>query len=281
MALILKNETFAQLYKNVLFNCLNNYEYESKPRNLKIYEITNVCLELTTPYYNWFSNEYRKDIDKYLKGELIWYFTGDKNIEFIGKYSSFWKKIANSDGTANSAYGNLIFRRKNEYNFTEWGWAIQSLKDDKDSRQAIMHFNTPDHLFLSNKDQVCTMYGIFLIRNNRLNFHVYMRSNDVIKGLTYDVPFFTLLQVEAWKILVKQYPKLMLGSYFHNATSLHLYENDVSLSKQIISSDVKFDMVPGTDLSLVDEYGYCRKEFFEVINKSYVGNAKFFNWLQE
>lgn len=280
MPLILKNRSFAELYKNVLFQCLNNSEYESKPRNYKIYEITNVCLQLEDPNFNWFKNEYRKDIEKYLKGELIWYFTGDNKIEFISKYSKFWEKIANADGTANSAYGNLIFKRKNQYNITEWQWAIQSLKDDKDSRQAIIHFNTPDHLFHANKDQVCTMYGIFLIRNNALNFHIYMRSNDVIKGLTYDVPFFTLLQLEAWKILVNIYPELKIGSYFHNATSLHLYENDISLCKQIISSDVKFDMIPISDFSLIDKNGNCTKEFFEVINKSYVGNDKFFNWLQ-
>lgn len=281
MPLFLKNETLAKLYKDVLYNCLNNYEYETSPRGSKIFEITNACLELQNPTYNWFYCKSRDNIEKYLKGELLWYFSGRNDIEFIKQYSKFWEKIANSDGTANSAYGNLIFNQKNEYGYTEWQWAIESLLNDIDSRQAIIHFNKPSHLFSSNKDQVCTMYGIFLIRDRRLNFHIYMRSNDIIKGLTYDIPFFTFLQYEAIKLLRKKYVNLRFGSYFHNVSSLHLYESDINLCKQMLNDGLTNNCLHFPHISLIDEKGNCCKEIHDVINKNYVGDDQFFIWLQK
>ena len=60
----------------------------------------------------------------------------------------------NSDGTANSAYGNLLFTQKNKLGLSQWEWAYESLKRDKDTRQAIMHSNNSTHQDFKTKDFV-------------------------------------------------------------------------------------------------------------------------------
>lgn len=36
-------------------------------------------------------------------GELVWYFTGRDDVEFISKFSSFWERIAMSSDTPRPA----------------------------------------------------------------------------------------------------------------------------------------------------------------------------------
>ncbi len=168
-------ETFSELYKEILNNIYINPEYETSPRGLKIKEVTNVELILTDPTSNLFYNSKRSPKLRYLYPELMWYFSGKNDLEFISKYSKFWNKIANDNGTVNSAYGYLLFNQQNEYGYTEYQWAYESLKNDKDTRQAILRFNKPQHSYDGNKDFVCTLNGIFQIRDNKLKFTTTMR----------------------------------------------------------------------------------------------------------
>jgi thymidylate synthase len=271
---------FAKSYQLALRTLIDEYQYETKPRGMKCREILNYQFCIDDVKSNLFQNSVRNVNINYLAGEMLWYLTGNNDLKFISKYSKFWKKIANDDGTLNSAYGNLIFKRKNIHGYTEWGWAIHSLIKDKDSRQSIMHFNTPDHLYDTNKDQVCTMFGQFFIRDNKLMFYIYMRSNDIIKGVTYDIPFFTFLQIEAYKILKKTYPELELGSYYHTSGSLHIYESDFKLAEDMLNNDFISDGIPATDLNVIDENGFCCTDVYKIINNNYVGDDKFLNWLK-
>jgi thymidylate synthase len=191
----------------------------------------------------------------YTRKEMALYLSGTNRAEDFAKASSFWKGIANPDDTINSAYGYLIWHQKscgnpevlNQVEFgelnthdcdwmTPWEWAKGSLVRDKDTRQAFVRFSLPRHQWFGNKDQVCTMHGLFLIRDDRLNFSIVMRSNDLVKGLVYDLPFFALLMHQMClelsvypKNLGKEgaYPKLRVGQYRHMAHSMHIYEVDI------------------------------------------------------
>ena len=175
-------------------------------------------------------------------------------MKYIEYFAKFWKDIANEDGTLNSAYGHLIFARLNEHGKTQWQWAVESLKNDKDSRQAIMHFNTPDHQRSGNKDFVCTLNVVFHIRDNKLFMTNMMRSNDVILGLPTDVAFFSMLQQQMCMILKETYPDLSLGTYTHMSNSMHLYERNFAVVKEML--DFEFESMPFVlSESLVGEFG--------------------------
>lgn len=109
---------------------------------------------------------------------------------------------------------------------TPWEWAKRSLINDKDTRQAFLRFSLPEHQFFGNKDQVCTLHGNFLIRDNKLNLSIVMRSNDLTLGLVYDLPWFISLIDKMVEQLKPFYPELEKGTYTHTAHSMHLYDRD-------------------------------------------------------
>ena len=250
----IRGNTFAEAYKNLLNEVYNKFEYETAPRGMNIREIMNCSVTIENPYSNLFKNEVRDLPLKYLKKELALYLSGRNDVDGFGEASKFWKKIANDDGTINSAYGNLIFKMKDTPNseFSQFGWALYSLEIDKDTRQAIMHFNRPMHQYKGVKDFPCTLEMVFHIRNNKLNATTVMRSNDVIKGTTFDIPFFMLLQQIMHNCLLKVYPDLEMGTYTHIAHSMHLYESDFDLVKKMLEKEFVADEMPritdGVDL---------------------------------
>jgi thymidylate synthase len=263
---VIQGKHFADLYEKICYNLMEKPEYETAPRGQKIKEITDAILINEDPTSNLFLNEKRDVPLKYLAGELLWYFSGRNDLEFISKFSSFWGKIANKDGTCNSAYGHLLFSKKDSKGGkSQFQWAYDSLVKDKDSRQAIMHFNRPEHQYDDVKDFVCTLIGNFQIRNNKLNFTVDMRSNDIFFGLTFDYPFFTMLQQQMFKHLKKVYPELEMGTYTHIAHSLHVYEKDFKQIEDMMNHKFKPHRTPKLDVDLVDETGLPTNNIIEII----------------
>ena len=114
-------------------------------------------------------------------------------------------------------------------------WALNSLIQDKNSRQAIAFLNQPKFQFPSNKDFVCTMYLNFFIRDNKLNMKVQMRSNDIFYGLTFDAPFFSFVHQHMRLWLLDTYPDLELGTYYHCADNIHFYERHFELAENILA----------------------------------------------
>lgn len=248
---VYRSSSFASLYQQSLVDLMRNPEYETRPRTLKIKENTNVSLVLENPLSCLYRNDYRSSQLKYISAELVWYFNARRDVDFISKYAKFWNSIQNEDGTVNSSYGYLLFGKKNRHGHTQYEWALNSLLKDKDSRQAVLHFNLPEHQYETNKDFVCTMYGIFQIRNNRLNFTVSMRSNDVIWGLPTDIAFFTILQSQLLSHLNTKYPDLTLGTYTHIANSYHIYEHHFDIVDRMLESDFIPEEIPMVESDLI------------------------------
>ena len=251
-----RGDTFADVYELALRDTLENPEYTSSPRGMEIKEICNAALVIDDPYFPLYENEVRSSQFKYIAGETVWYFTGRKDIEFINKYSKFWKQLDNGDGTVNSAYGNLIFKEPLSDGRNQWQWALDSLIEDRDSRQAILHFNKPSHQWQGNKDFVCTLNGVFQIRDNRLNFTVDMRSNDLILGTATDIAFFCLLQQQMLKHLQVWYPNLRMGNYTHIVHSLHIYERHFDLVKRMLDKPFMQMSYPPLKENLITTKGH-------------------------
>ena len=250
-----KGETFADVYKSSLSSLYNTPDYETNPRELRIKEDLDVILQIENPLSSLYTNERRSSQFKYIAAEFMWYFLGRNDVDFISKYASFWKTIQNEDGSANSAYGDLIFNRVNEHGYSQYQWAIESLVKDKDTRQAIMHFNSDRHQYSTNKDFVCTIYGIFHIRNNKLHLCVKMRSNDAILGLPTDIAFFTILQQQALFHLRNTYPDLELGTYTHHIDSYHIYERNFTLVEEMLNFKFNSMEFPVLDYNLINTEG--------------------------
>lgn len=166
----------------------------------------------------------------YLFGELLWYLNADNSLEFISQFSSFWNKLSDDGETCNSAYGYLI-EKAHGYNQLEK--VIEILKEDPNSRRAKININFPSDRVDTTKDEPCTMSVHFMIRHNKLDCTVVMRSNDIWFGFPYDVAFFTELQKLVAKELGVGY-----GWYTHFAVSLHMYDRDIEKLAEIVENPV-------------------------------------------
>ena len=85
---VYSGDTFAEVYRRVLAGVYVNSDYESAPRGQRIKEISNVAL-VFDPKFSLYENERRSSQFNYIAGELIWYFMGRNDIDFISKYSKF------------------------------------------------------------------------------------------------------------------------------------------------------------------------------------------------
>ena len=241
--------TFADAYRCILSDCFVNYDYSVNPRGMWCREKQNVIFTITDPLQQLFDNEVRDLPRQYLARELSLYLGGVNLAYRFAKASKFWDKIKNPDGTVNSAYGHILFcenmfdKEKNQRVIpgnrnlhSAWIYALGTLVKDQYSRQAVLHINQRKHLIMKDsKDIPCTMSLVFSIRDNQLNLTVHMRSNDVIKGTTFDIPAFMVFQQAMWLSLREiAYPDLNLGTYTHFVDSLHLYESNFELAEKML-----------------------------------------------
>lgn len=239
--------SFAELYSKVLDQIYNHPDYETSPRGLKIKECLNVVMQLNDPLSNLFRCDDKKCTlaTGYIKKEMILYLKATNSVNDFIKASPFWGKIVNPDGeTINSGYGNLIFNPSLEDGRSQFEWAFDCLKADKDSRQAFMRYNNTSHQFAGVKDLPCTYIQLFHIRDNKLHTTIDMRSNDVIKGLAYDVPSFTLFHYLMFLRLKEVYPELEIGTYTHTSHSLHIYESDFELVQNRLNNKLVENSYP-------------------------------------
>lgn len=249
-------ETIHKAYQGLLMDVVDSPDYICAPRGLPIREILDYQFRILKPEaVSIVTRDPERNlvIDRYTQQEMALYDSKSNLVADFAKASKFWEKIANPDGTINSAYGHLIWEKQslgdhiyemNEAHIkgpitkewlnkkdacyrTPWDWCVQSLKADKDTRQALLRFSLPEHHWVGNKDFVCTLSGNFLIRDNKLHFSVAMRSNDVVKGFAYDGSWFISLMYKMVSELKATYPDLEVGHYTHMAHSLHMYEKDL------------------------------------------------------
>lgn len=197
----------------------------------------------------------------YAIGELIWYWSGRNDVDFIDHFSKFWRNISDDGKTANSAYGYII---KYKFGFDQLECVINELRRNPDSRRAVININTPSMYRMVTRDTQCTMFLHYYIRDNKLCSTATMRSNDFIKGLTFDITYFTELQ----KYIAHRLG-LECGTYTHFDTSFHTYDTDKELLEKIMNETEEVKVKYHTEL-LWDE-----KFLNEVMNK--VDN----NWIDK
>lgn len=206
-----------ELFEKVVSALSDNPIEDSK----MAYELVNANLQLTNPTKNTMCNCIRKMPLRYAIGELLWYNSCNPTWKAIYPYSKFWKGISDNGSTVNSNYGWCI---RNKYGFDQWEMVKKLLQSNANSRQAIIHIKEARNLVDNpTKDLNCTIALQFLLRNNKLDLIVTMRSNDIWLGLPYDLFNFTCMQIQmAMELGVD------IGTYYHNAGSLHIYKEDVN-----------------------------------------------------
>tara|TARA_R110000744_G_scaffold304107_1_gene412696 strand:+ start:328 stop:987 length:660 start_codon:yes stop_codon:yes gene_type:complete len=204
------NEAFNYFYKEINENGI---QFD----NTKA--LFNVGFTLHNPMNNHITSDIRKWNHFYAESEWQWYLSGDPNVEKLGslygKIPPIWEKMADAKGEVRSNYG-YQWKRGDQLDF-----AIKKLKDKKDTRHALISiFDGKEANDRYMFDTPCTCGVHFQVVNEKLNMSVMMRSNDMWYGFPIDQYCFSKLQQ-----MVANEVDIQMGTYYHFATNLHLYEN--------------------------------------------------------
>lgn len=163
-------------------------------------------------------NPDRKFNLEYAEAEWQWYLSGDPSIDKLGEINGsippIWEKMADSDRKVRSNYG---WQWEREHQLDK---VIQMLKVYPDTRQAVLSIYDGKEISTYRKDTPCTYAVQFTILDNKLHMAVLMRSNDLWFGFCNDQYCFASLQE-----LVAERLSIELGTYYHFAHNLHLYNN--------------------------------------------------------
>lgn len=171
--------------------------------------------------------EERKLSTKFLGGEAYWILSGDNRVETIAPYNKNIINYSDDGQTFFGAYGPRII--------SQLDYVVDKLKSDADTRQAVLTIwreNPP-----VTKDVPCTVAVHFMIRDHKLNCHVYMRSNDLWLGFPYDVFNFSMLShLVCCRLNASAATNgdvVKPGMLYHTASSRHIYEQHFEQAEQL------------------------------------------------
>lgn len=160
------------------------------------------------------------------KRELAWYLSQSRVVDTIPPpIPKIWEDVASVDGWINSNYGWCVFSHENGRQYAR---AIESLKGDLYSRQAVMIYTRPsmheDWNFGGMRDFICTNTVQLLARGGELHYIVQMRSSDAVFGYKGDYAWHTYVHELACKDM-----GIPRGQIIWNAGSLHVYPRHIHL----------------------------------------------------
>jgi len=178
----------------------------------------NVGFTIENPMDNHIDCEQRNWKQDYAEAEWQWYLSGDRNIkklgELYGKVPEIWKRMADNAGNVNSNYG-WQWKREDQLESI-----VYQLKNNPNTRQAAISIYDAKECKDYINDTPCTYAVQFTIVDDKLNMCVTMRSNDLWYGFCNDQYCFSRLQ-----LMIADRLEIRLGTYFHFAHNLHLYNN--------------------------------------------------------
>ena len=182
----------------------------------------NIGFAIHRPMLNDITIFNRKWSKEYAEAEWQWYLSGDKSIfklgDIYGKIPPIWSRMADPEGNVNSNYGYQWQRNK------QLDKVISLLKREKYTRQATISIYDGKEIDKYTYDTPCTYAVQFTIVDNRLNMCVTMRSNDLWYGFCNDQYQFSRLQE-----LVAKEINMDIGTYYHYAHNLHIYNDKLGL----------------------------------------------------
>jgi Thymidylate synthase len=227
---------------SVFANAVFSMQAPVNPRHLPTLEISPACFTLANP--NKCVMVSKKINLQFLAMEPLWIIAG---MDDISPLVRVMPKIADYlDGPRTfGAYGP---RFDNQIR-----WVVSQIEDDRFTRRAVISYWRPEIASVSSlktKDVPCTLTHQFLVRDGKLNMVVNMRSNDVWRGLPYDIfTFVTIQNLVLGVINARCNLALKLGSYTHVAGSLHLYTADYDPAKKASSEVRMVDAITSSDSS--------------------------------
>ncbi|MEU2777403.1 thymidylate synthase [Streptomyces sp. NPDC007162] len=195
------------------------------PRGMATREVLDVHMRLTQPRARLLYAPPARVINPaFAVAETVWHLSGS-DTPWIFDYNARLRQYAD-DGVLRGAYGPRM--RKWAGKVDQLSRVVEILKEDPDSRRALIQLYDPAQDAAGHKDVPCTLGFGFHLRTGRLHMSTTMRGQDVWIGMPYDLFFYTVLHE-----LVAGWLGAELGEFHHHVGSLHIYENHLDQAEEL------------------------------------------------
>ena len=205
-------------------------------------EILHAAISIEDPRQRWAVSR-RPALNPALAlAEVVWIITGRRDLAFLEFWSKEYRKYAGDGPELHGAYGHRIRRH---LSIDQLDRAFRVLSSNPDSRQVVLQIwdsevdmPNPDGTPV-NDDIPCNVVSLPKVRDGRLEWLQVIRSNDVFRGLPYNLVQFTSLQE-----ILAGWLNIECGTYNQVSDSLHVYERNAD---SVLASYPLLDVAPNTD----------------------------------
>lgn len=263
MNLLSNTLVFNDIYEAYPFlvRCCDGSGVDLITRGLKCRELRPCSFIIRNPSDTLYMCPTRRINTKFWAIETLGYIAGRSDkvyTDLLCHVNSKYDQFKGTDDTLIGAYGPRMIKSIPDI--------LDELSQDFHSRKCVC--SIWDSGFNNNvsKNTYCTcVLHFFSDGKDKLNLSVYMRSNDLDWGVPYDIPAFcAILNLVAGCLGAE------VGSYYHNAGSLHLYKDhqpaiDLNLDS-ILTNKVRIPTPPKITENARSNFLTIRETACEFIN---------------
>ncbi len=254
----INGETANDVWEKALKELKKETAFHVESRSGITSELLHTLLSISNPRERWVSIRVPQLSIAFALAEIVWIINGSNDAKIINYWNPSLKQFAGIGDQYHGAYG---FRLRKNLGIDQLDRAFLSLKNNPNNRQTVLLIwdplkDLPDtNGQPTSEDIPCNICSLLKIRENKLEWTQIMRSNDIFRGLPYNIVQFTSLQE-----IMAGWLEVEVGSYTHFSDSLHLYNDDQKIS----FGDNKF-FSNGDILSIGKEES--EEVFCEIFNK--------------
>jgi len=201
--------------------------------------------------------------------ESLWMLAGRNDVEFLDEYNKGMAQYSDDGKGFNAAYGQ---RLRSGFGFDQLDEVIQLLRRNPDDRQSVLQIWDPNDLGKDTKDKACNLVITPRVRNRRLDWTVFNRSNDYVFGM---------LGANAVHLsIIQEYVASMVGvevgTYTQISNCCHVYtENNVyqRVKDAYLSYGCLYSMGKVTPYPLVTYPNAWNSDLMHWIDKPWSGRS--------
>lgn len=207
-------------------------------------EMLHVGITIDDPVQRWVTSRMPVQNIAFSLAEVVWIMRGRNDAEFLNYFCRSLPQFAGEGTIYVGSYGHRLRKHRS---FDQLNRAYHALLNSPESRQVVLQIWDPIVDFPDEKgkpasaDVPCNVISMLKVRNGKLDWMQVMRSNDIYRGLPYNLVQFSTLQevIAGWLGIVP-------GSYNLLCDSLHCYESDgdqiiAAPTESILNTDTLLD----------------------------------------
>lgn len=151
--------------------------------------------------------------------------------------------LSEAIGETSANYEHLIWHKRSvgrnsaskmPHALTPWEWCQASLKQDQDTREAVLDLCLPSQRFFGTVAAPPLLHGVFRILHGALNLTIVSARDDVVWTLPHDLPYFASVLDRVTEDLRSHYPGIARGSLAWISHCLYLADADLAAAEKLL-----------------------------------------------